>query len=147
MLAQIAHQNAEPEIVRPHRRLDQVQKFFVFLARVLKFLLPQQNVGVIDSGAELPADGRGFEPLVPCGTHAFQACTIDRSVTHPLDRQSKLQPAKQFVERQLNADEKFAEVGVFGAHRIKAHLINNGFDLKGVAREKRHTPLGVIEAG
>jgi hypothetical protein len=34
------------------------------------------------------ADGRGFEPLVPCGTHAFQACTIDRSVTHPLDRKS-----------------------------------------------------------
>ena len=32
------------------------------------------------------ADGRGFEPLVPFGTHAFQACTIDRSVTHPLRR-------------------------------------------------------------
>ena len=30
-------------------------------------------------------DGRGFEPLVPCGTHAFQACTIDRSVTHPFE--------------------------------------------------------------
>ena len=29
------------------------------------------------------ADGRGFEPRVPFGTHAFQACTIDRSVTHP----------------------------------------------------------------
>jgi hypothetical protein len=28
-------------------------------------------------------DGGGFEPPVPCGTHAFQACTIDRSVTHP----------------------------------------------------------------
>src|SRR4029453_4793525 len=32
------------------------------------------------------ADGGGFEPPVPFGTHAFQACTIDRSVTHPLKR-------------------------------------------------------------
>ncbi len=29
------------------------------------------------------ADGWGFEPPVPFGTHAFQACTINRSVTHP----------------------------------------------------------------
>jgi hypothetical protein len=30
------------------------------------------------------ADGEGFEPSVPFwGTHAFQACTIDHSVTHP----------------------------------------------------------------
>ena len=28
-------------------------------------------------------DGGGFEPPVPFGTHAFQACTINRSVTHP----------------------------------------------------------------
>jgi hypothetical protein len=28
-------------------------------------------------------DGAGFEPAVPCGTHAFQACPIDRSGTHP----------------------------------------------------------------
>src|SRR5437763_16910036 len=34
------------------------------------------------------ADGRGFEPLVPCGTHAFQACTIDRCVTHPFNSSS-----------------------------------------------------------
>jgi hypothetical protein len=31
----------------------------------------------------LVADGGGFEPPVPFGTHAFQACTINRSVTHP----------------------------------------------------------------
>src|SRR5207244_10238178 len=30
-------------------------------------------------------DGGGFEPPVPFGTHAFQACTINRSVTHPLN--------------------------------------------------------------
>src|SRR4026208_1908521 len=29
------------------------------------------------------SDGGGFEPPVPFGTHAFQACTINHSVTHP----------------------------------------------------------------
>jgi hypothetical protein len=29
------------------------------------------------------ADGEGFEPSVPCGTHALQACPIDHSGTHP----------------------------------------------------------------
>ena len=28
-------------------------------------------------------DGGGFEPPVPYGTHALQACTINHSVTHP----------------------------------------------------------------
>jgi hypothetical protein len=32
----------------------------------------------------LLSDGEGFEPSVPCGTHAFQACPIDRSGTHPI---------------------------------------------------------------
>ena len=30
------------------------------------------------------SDGGGFEPPVPFGTHAFQACTINHSVTHPV---------------------------------------------------------------
>jgi hypothetical protein len=29
------------------------------------------------------ADGEGFEPSVHCCTHAFQACAIDHSATHP----------------------------------------------------------------
>ena len=29
------------------------------------------------------ADGGGFEPPLPFGKHAFQACAIDRSATHP----------------------------------------------------------------
>jgi hypothetical protein len=29
------------------------------------------------------ADGGGFEPPIPCGIHAFQACAIDHSATHP----------------------------------------------------------------
>src|SRR6266567_840392 len=32
---------------------------------------------------QVQTDGGGFEPPVPFGTHAFQACTINRSVTHP----------------------------------------------------------------
>ena len=68
--------------------------------------------------------GRIRTPVPFWGTHAFQACTIDRSVTHPStgrgivsDRliRLKLQAAEQFVERQLNADEKFAEVRVYSA--------------------------------
>src|SRR5207245_8371612 len=113
------------------------------------------------------ADWRGFEPRVPFGTHAFQACTIDRSVTHPFtwaalavyDRrtfdpgahraplQSKLQPTEQFVERELDSNKEFAELAVFGAHRIEAHLVDDGFDLKRVAREQGHAPLGVVETG
>ena len=32
------------------------------------------------------ADGGGFEPPLPCGKHAFQACAIDHSATHPKSR-------------------------------------------------------------
>ena len=32
--------------------------------------------------AENP-DGEGFEPSLPFGKHAFQACAIDHSATHP----------------------------------------------------------------
>jgi hypothetical protein len=35
------------------------------------------------TGSKAVSDGEGFEPSVPCGTHAFQACPIDRSGTHP----------------------------------------------------------------
>jgi hypothetical protein len=27
----------------------------------------------------------GFEPSVPCGTHAFQACSLDHSDTSPFE--------------------------------------------------------------
>src|SRR5439155_27129395 len=93
------------------------------------------------------ADGRGFEPRVPFGTHAFQACTIDRSVTHPKDRRSKLQSSEQFVERQLNADVKFAKVCVLRADWIETHLIDDRLDLKCIAREQSHAPFRVIETG
>ena len=28
-------------------------------------------------------DGQGFEPWLPFGKHAFQACALDHSATHP----------------------------------------------------------------
>ncbi len=29
------------------------------------------------------AERQGFEPWVPCGTHTFQACALDRYATSP----------------------------------------------------------------
>jgi hypothetical protein len=106
------------------------------------------------------ADGGGFEPPVPFGTHALQACTINRSVTHPKEsssasesysplgesyrvrlrlsgrgRVSQLQATEQFVERQLKADVKFAEVCVLGADRVETHFVNDCLDLKCVPRK------------
>src|SRR5207237_1160864 len=94
------------------------------------------------------ADGRGFEPRVPFGTHAFQACTIDRSVNHPFgNNKSKMQAAEQFVEGQLNADVEFTEIGVLSAYRIETHLVNDRLDLKCVARKQSHAPFSIIETG
>ena len=108
------------------------------------------------------ADGGGFEPPVPFGTHAFQACTIDRSVTHPVttyrsvslrsshdltEASLQLQPPEQFVERQLDADVEFAEIRVFGAHRIETHFVNDRFDLERIARKQRHAPFRVVQTG
>jgi hypothetical protein len=120
------------------------------------------------------ADGGGFEPPVPFGTHAFQACTIDRSVTHPSNlplplhlnltqardnrtqprlrgrgrgRLLQLQAPEQFVEWQLNTDVEFAEVGVLGADRIEAHFVNDRLDLERIARKQSHAPFCVVEAG
>src|SRR5262249_36275354 len=58
----------------------------------------------------------------------------------------QLQPPEQFVQWQLDADVKFAEIGVLGANRVKAHFVNDRFDLKRVARKERHAPFGIIEA-
>src|ERR1043166_2644771 len=61
-------------------------------------------------------------------------------------RSLQLQPPKQFVERELNADEKFAEVGVIRAYPIEAHFVNDRFNLKSVARKKRHAPFRIVQA-
>lgn len=33
------------------------------------------------------AEKEGFEPSVPCGTHAFQACQLNHSCTFPIKTQ------------------------------------------------------------
>src|SRR5438034_3528558 len=59
----------------------------------------------------------------------------------------ELQAPEQFVERQLDADVKFAEVRVLGTDWIESHFMNDGFDLKRVARKKSHAPFRVVETG
>ncbi len=68
-----------------HTRLSMISaEMFLFL-----FFLSKGNPGdpiskiVTVSSLRVLADGGGFEPPVPFGTHALQACTINRSVTHP----------------------------------------------------------------
>src|SRR5205814_9753102 len=58
----------------------------------------------------------------------------------------QLQPAEQFIERQLNADKKFTEIRVLRAYRIKTHFVDDFLNLESVARKKRHTPFGVVES-
>ena len=59
----------------------------------------------------------------------------------------QLQAAKQFFEGQLNANVKFAEVGVGRAHFIEAHLIDDRFDLENIVAKalrpirRRRDPL------
>jgi hypothetical protein len=48
---------------------------------------------------------------------------------------SKLHSAEQFVEWQLDANVKFAEICILGAHRIETHFVNDRLDLKCVARK------------
>jgi hypothetical protein len=45
--------------------------------------LGQTSIRSCEAQARSRTDGGGFEPPVPFGTHAFQACTINHSVTHP----------------------------------------------------------------
>src|SRR5438093_13737243 len=58
----------------------------------------------------------------------------------------QLQPAEQFIERQLNADKKFTEIRVLRAYSIKTHFVNDFFNLESIARKKCHAPFGVVES-
>ncbi len=39
----------------------------------------------IDKKDKILAERGGFEPPIPCGMHAFQACAIDHSAIFPKD--------------------------------------------------------------
>ena len=60
---------------------------------------------------------------------------------------SKLQAAKQLVERHAQSDEKLAELPVMGGHRVEAHFVNDRFDIEGIVGKQRHAPFPIIEAG
>ena len=56
------------------------------------------------------ADGQGFEPWLPFGKHAFQACALDHSATHPIGAKLEAATGETVVERQLQANLKFVEI-------------------------------------
>ena len=66
-------------------RTTKINSVIAEIARV------SSSLGVVEKGLppflwgqSLFAERKGFEPPVPCGTHAFQACSIDHSDTSPL---------------------------------------------------------------
>src|SRR4030095_6710436 len=68
-------------------------------------------------------------------------------VDYEHDEELQSQSTEQFCEWQLNSDVKFAEIRILGADGIETHFVNDRFDLKCIAREQRHAPFRVIEAG
>ena len=69
-----------------------------------------------------------------------------RSIDYEHERELQLQPAEQFIERQLNADKKFTKIRVLRAHWIKTHFVNDFLNLKSIAREKRYAPFGIVQS-
>src|SRR3954465_4591836 len=59
----------------------------------------------------------------------------------------KLQSSEQFVERELQPDEEFAEFAVIGANRIETHLVDDRLNLESILGEKGNAPLGVVDPG
>jgi hypothetical protein len=83
-------------------------------------------------------EGNGWGGIRTPGAfrHTRSPGVHNQPLCHPsIDLMSKLQSLKQFVERQLDTDIKFTEVGVLGANWIKTHFVNDCFDLKCVARK------------
>ncbi len=69
-----------------------------------------------------------------------------RSIDYEHEHELQLQPAEQFIERQLNADKKFTKIRVLRTHWIKTHFVNDFLNLKSIAREKRHAPFGIVQS-
>src|SRR5207302_10528250 len=84
--------------------------------------------------------------LSPILSNPARNRNLIRSIDYEHEHELQLQPAEQFIERQLNADKKFTKIRVLRAHGIKTHFVNDFFDLERVARKKRHAPLGVVES-
>ena len=69
-----------------------------------------------------------------------------RSIDYEHEHELQLQPAEQFIERQLNADKKFTKIRVLRAHWIKTHFVNDFLNLESIAREKRYAPFGIVQS-
>ena len=69
-----------------------------------------------------------------------------RSIDYEDEHELQLQPAEQFIERQLNADKKFTKIRVLRAHSIKTHFVNDFLNLESIAREKRYAPFGIVQS-
>ena len=62
---------------------QKLREIFPLLITLYRFLTRRNPKNRINTGG---ADGGGFEPPIPFGIHAFQACAIDHSATHPWRR-------------------------------------------------------------
>ena len=69
-----------------------------------------------------------------------------RSIDYEHEHELQLQPAEQFIERQLNADKKFTKIRVLRANWIKTHFVNDFLNLESIAREKRYAPFGIVQS-
>ena len=69
-----------------------------------------------------------------------------RSIDYEHEHELQLQPAEQFIERQLNADKKFTKIRVLRAHWIKTHFVNDFLNLESIAREERYAPFGIVQS-
>ena len=76
--AENALKNPQKNIGEHRQKLRDIITLYVTLCR---FPTPKNPKTRINTAL---ADGGGFEPPIPFGIHAFQACAIDHSATHPL---------------------------------------------------------------
>ena len=57
-----------------------------------------------------------------------------------------MKSCKDFIERELEAGEKVAELSILGADGIEAHFVNDAFEVDGVMSKESDAPFPVIEA-
>ena len=85
-------------------------------------------------------------PLCHPSFRILLAIVIVRSIDYEHEHELQLQPAEQFIERQLNADKKFTKIRVLRAHWIKTHFVNDFLNLESIARKERYAPFGIVQS-
>ena len=71
--------------------------------------------------------------LTPVGP--TRVCRVDQEHDDKHGPELQLQPSEQFIERQLNADKKFAEICILSTHSIETHFVDDFLDLESVSGE------------